>query len=172
MKKKRRISWLVIPGMTLVLAGLIGLYSVPEVSQYAFLPAGGDYNELLARAEEKWADAFPAVSLHGTAEEMTMKAGSSSTRSEITLIEAAGGYFEVYPRPFAAGRPLSRGDGKNRVIVLDGELAFQMFGDRDPLGQTVSLEGKKVTSMPDSIMSSTAVRSFSAIEVTKLKLSS
>ena len=141
MKKKRRISWLAIPGMILVLAGLIGLYSVPEVSQYAFLPAGGDYNELLARAEEKWADAFPAISLHGTAEEMTMKAGSS-TRSEITLIEAAGGYFEVYPRPFAAGRPLSRGDGKNRVIVLDGELAFQLFGDRDPLGQTVSLEEK------------------------------
>lgn len=59
--KKRRISWLAIPGMILVLAGLIGLYSVPEVSQYVFLPAGGDYGELLARAEEKWADAFPAV---------------------------------------------------------------------------------------------------------------
>ncbi len=142
MKEKLRLPWGTVLGLLLVVAGLAGLYSGPEMSQYVFLPGSEDYGTSLARAEEAWGNAFSAVSLHGTAEGVSLTAGNGSGDG-ITLCEVMGGYFEVYPRRFSAGRPLTRGDGKDRVIVLDEALSFRLFGDRDPLDQEVSLEGKK-----------------------------
>ena len=142
MSEKRRWPWGAIPGLILILAGLIGLYGVPRLSQYAFLPGTGDYAEQMTRAEKKWGDAFAAVSLHGAAEKVSLTAGTKN-REGITLYEVMGGYFENYPRAFAAGRPLARGDGKNRVMVLDQDLAFLLFGDADPIGQNVTLGEKR-----------------------------
>ena len=142
MKTSRKFPRRALPGLILILAGLIGLYRGPEISQYVFLPGQADYAALLAGTEEKWDGAFPAVSLHGAAEGVSLSAGAQSV-GNVTLYETMGGYFEVYPRQFSAGRPLTRGDGKNAVIVLDDRLAFQLFGDRDPVGLEASIGDQK-----------------------------
>lgn len=139
--KKHRLSCLFFLGLLLIAGGLIGLYRGPEISQYAFLPGKTEAQEILTQAEKKWTGSFPAVSLHGWVENVSLTAGDR-TQGEVTLWETMGGYFEIYPRRFVLGRPLSRGDGTDRVIVLDRKLAFQLFGDQDPLGQEVVLEEK------------------------------
>ncbi|MBQ9251722.1 MAG: ABC transporter permease [Clostridia bacterium] len=142
MSEKRRFPWLAVLGGLLMAAGLIGLSIGPKMFQYAFLPGEGDYGEKLAQVEERWAGAFAADALHGQTEEVSLTAGEKS-QGEITLYQTLGGYFEVYPRAFSAGRPLARGDAGERVMVLDGELAFLLFRDQDPLGQRVSLGQKE-----------------------------
>ena len=138
MKTGRKIPWAALPGLLLILFGLIGLYRVPKISQYVYLPGKTEDAQVLAAAEEKWDGAFDAVSLHGTAEQTSLTAGSRS-RGEVTLYEILGGYFEVYPRRFTAGRPLSRGDAGHAVIVLDEQLAFELFGAGDPLAREVRI---------------------------------
>ncbi len=142
MSRRRRISWLTALGLLLALAGVIGLYSGPEISQYAFPAGGKDPAELLSRAEDKWGNEFPTLSLHGTAEKTSVST-EQAARDELILTETAGGYFEIYPRRFVSGRPLTRGDRGRAVIVLDERLAFGLFGDEDPLGKTVTLAEKK-----------------------------
>lgn len=135
---KRNVHWRILPGLLLVLFGLIGLYSGPERCQYVFLPGETDYASRLSEIETKWDGAFSEVSLHGTAENVSLTAGSQS-QGEITLHEVMGSYFQVCPRRFVSGRPLSRGDAGQRVIVLDEALAFVLFRDQDPLGREVTL---------------------------------
>ena len=144
MRKKKHFPILTVFGILLLLAGLIGLYSGPEISQYVFLPDSGtgDYREKLAAAEERWEGAFPAISLHGTADQVSLTT-SGRSQGEVTLYEVQEGYFEVYPRRFTAGRPLSRGDRGNRMIVLDDALSFALFGDQDPVGREIQIDEKK-----------------------------
>ena len=142
MSKKKRFPWLTALGVLLTLIGLAGLYSGQEISQYVFLPGEADYEKLLDQATQKWAGAFETVSLHGVAEQVSLTSERTS-QGEITVYETAGGYFEIYPRAFSAGSPITRGCAGQRVIVLDGALAFRLFGDRDPLDQTGTLGEKK-----------------------------
>ena len=134
----RKFPWLALPGILMMLAAWAMLWGEPEICQYAFLPGRDPAGPRLAEAEERWAGSFSATALHGTAEEVSLSAGEQNV-GEITLYEVAGGYFELYPRRFVSGRPLSRGDGNAHVIVLDEALAFQLFGDRDPLEREVRL---------------------------------
>lgn len=138
---KRKFSWLTVPGLLLLMAGLIGLYSGPEISQYVFLPGGEGtkYGELLSETEKKWEGSIPAGSLHGLVSGVSLTAGNRS-EGEVTLYETMGGFFETYPRRFRTGRPLTRGDAGKRVIVLDEGLGFALFGgDRDPVGERVRI---------------------------------
>ena len=138
---KRKFSWLTVPGLLLLMAGLIGLYSGPEISQYVFLPGGEGtkYGELLSETEKKWEGSIPAGSLHGLVSGVSLTAGNRS-EGEVTLYETMGGFFEIYPRRFRTGRPLTRGDAGKRVIVLDEGLGFALFGgDRDPVGERVRI---------------------------------
>lgn len=134
-----------LPGILLVLAGLLGLWSVPAGSQYAFLPGSEtNWREKMNEAEERWAEPFPGMCLYGTADGAALTAGECS-QEDICLTEVMGDYFHVCPRSFSAGRPLSAGDEGEQVIVLEGALAFRLFGDRDPLGRTVRLQEKDYT---------------------------
>lgn len=143
MSGKRKFPWIAVLGLLLAAAGLWGLYSGPDISQYVFLPGAENLADTLAKAEEQGVGIFPALSLHGVAEKASLSAGSRS-QGEITLYEVAGSYAEVYPRRFLTGRPVTRGDAGRRVIVLDEKLAFVLFGDQDPLGQTVTLGETKL----------------------------
>ena len=142
MSKKRKIPWLILLGAALLAAGLVGLYRTPMKLQYVFQPGAAGWEECLEQAEKKLAEAFPALSLHGSAGQVSLTAGSR-TQGEVTLWEVAGGYQEVYPRDFKAGRPLSRGDRGQPLLVLGEDLAFRLFGDRDPLEQLVQLNEKE-----------------------------
>ena len=141
MKQKKRIPWLTLLGILMILGGLAGLFTGPSVSQYVFLPGEIDGAALLKTADEKFEGAFSATSLHGVTEDVSLKAGETS-QGEITLYQTLGDYFHVYPRTFAAGRPLAWSEGSARVIVLDSALAFKLFGDQDPLDRSAELNGK------------------------------
>ena len=146
-------KWLwVLPGALLILWGAIMPVRVPDVIQYVFLPAAEEkapagsgtgqksspYLRKLTETEKEWGNAFPADSLHGTAEGVSLKAGIV-TVDQVTVTETLGEYFSVYPRAFTAGRPLARGDAGQQVMVLDSALAFKMFGENEAVGQVVSI---------------------------------
>ena len=141
MRKKVRVSLLGAAGALLLLAGLCGLYSGPEISQYAFAPENQDTGKILEQAEKELDGAFPAVSLHGSRGDLTLET-EKRKQGGITLYQIRGDWQSVYTQAFTAGRPLSRGDYGHAVIVLDAETAFQLFGDEDPLGQRVKIGGK------------------------------
>ena len=144
-------KWLwILPGALLILWGAVMPVRVPDVIQYVFLPAAEEnapagsgagqkispYLQKLTETEKEWENAFPADSLHGTAEGVSLKAGNV-TVDQVTVTETLGEYFGVYPRAFTAGRPLARGDAGNQVMVLDSALAFKMFGENEAVGQIV-----------------------------------
>ena len=140
MKNQKRIPLLCALGLILTLAGLAGLYSGPQTSQYVFPPAAVDAKKTLTRAEESLGGAFAAVSLHGVSEGITVETEQRS-QGEITLYQIAGDWRGVYPQQEKAGRFLSRGDQEagSRVIVLDEATAFKLFGDEDAIGQQVKI---------------------------------
>lgn len=142
MNRKYRVSILGAVGILLIIAGLTGLYNGPEISQYAFAPAGQDTQKILEQVEKDLDNAFPAVSLHGTRGGVTLDT-EKKNQGGVTLYQVDGDWHSVYPQEFTAGRPLSRGDHGQAVIVLDSETAFQLFGDEDPIGQQVKI-GEKV----------------------------
>ena len=142
MNKKYRVSILGVVGILLIAAGLTGLYNGPEISQYAFAPGSLDTEKILEQVEKDLDSAFPAVSLHGTKGGVTLDT-EKKNQGGITLYQVDGDWHSVYPQEFTAGRPLSRGDYGQAVIVLDAETAFTLFADEDPIGQQVKI-GEKV----------------------------
>ena len=146
-------KWLwILPGVLLILWGAVMLERVPDVGQYVFLPGAEDkapagsgtvrksipWLQKLTETEQEWGNAFPADSLHGTAEGVSLKTGVV-TVDQVTVTETLGDYFGVYPRAFTAGRPLARGDAGQQVIVLDSALAYKMFGENEAVDQIVSI---------------------------------
>ena len=140
MKRKRQFSWLFPAGILLILAGLAGLFSGPDLYQYAFAPGTNPDAEKTKALEMTLAEDCEAVSFHGISDGVTLTANGKS-QGEVHLIHAGGGYGEIYPRFMRAGRPVSREDAAagSRVIVLDEELAFRLFRDEDPLGERVEM---------------------------------
>ena len=143
MKKKTRLSWLSLLGILLLLGGLAGLYSGPEISQYAFAPTELRADKALEKMGESLQDAYAALALHGSSHGVSLETEKKS-QGDITLYQVAGEWNSVYPQVMTAGRPVNPQDQRSgqRVIVLDAETAFQLFGDQDPLGQQVKLGGK------------------------------
>ncbi len=131
-------KWLwILPGMLLILWGVVMLERGPDVIQYVFLPGaeqsvpdGSPYLRKLTETEKEWEYAFPADSLHGTAEGVSLETGSV-TVDQVTVTETLGDYFGVYPRAFTAGRPLARGDAGKQVMVLDSAGRSGRAGQHD-----------------------------------------
>ena len=146
--KKLRISLvLLVLGALLAGVGAVGLSLGPGLIQYAFLPPAdtGGLLDSLSRAQTALAESFPLLTLHGQKSGAALTAGSAS-QNNVCLYLTGPAWNEVYPRRFLSGRPVSRVDveQKNPVIVLDRETAFLFFGDRDPLGQSVTLDGTRL----------------------------
>ena len=146
MARKRRIHFLIPLGCLIALAALVGLMNTPRLIQYAFLPK----DELTVYAEkmEPFVNALDGAAavatLHGVKADISLAVGDGAGEGGVTLYMVGERWNEAYPRPMAAGEPLSPAalTARDRDIVLDEKLAFRLFGDRDPLGRAVRLGGE------------------------------
>ena len=165
MKRKFRISFVLLLGILLLGAGLIGLATVPDLMQYAFLPsaeqgsslpeaddadmpsagrsaAEADLLEQYDHAMETMSAAFPRLTVHGVIPDVTL---TNEGRYQSVFVYAAGPSWDaVYAPRIVKGRPILRLDMENKsgVIVLDEGTAFTLFGIEDPLGKTVEMNGE------------------------------
>ncbi|MBR5959469.1 MAG: ABC transporter permease [Clostridia bacterium] len=186
MKRKSRFSFLLLAGILLLAAGLIGLSTVPNLIQYAFLPTdaayavdtsftdyssdGTDYptddmdvpedsaatasqtpkedrsTPLLDRFDESvykgMGEMFPKLTLHSMKTDVALSMVNKRNVGSITVYAVGPFWNEIYTPDVIKGRPIDRIDAekKAKVIVLDEETAFNLFIDKDPLGQTVTME--------------------------------
>ena len=64
-------------------------------------------------------------------------------RVTTTLFGVTAGYHDVVAREIARGQPLTASDvlAQRRVALLAPTTAEQLFGDRDPIGRTVTIGG-------------------------------
>ena len=138
MRRKLRVNILCLLGVLLTIAGVAGMLDGPNVSQYAALPPEGDLLGPLEKMETAWEDTSRPVSVHETTGGISLTAGAKS-QDDVNLYQVGGNFFQVYPRTFVSGRPLSRGDSGKNVIVLDERLAFLLFGDQEAEGKTVRI---------------------------------
>ncbi len=145
---KKGIHFLLPFGLVLIVCALIGLYSGPNLMQYAFLPEGTlpDLQESMENVRSE----LPGytLSLHAVkngASVSTEDGGKS--QSDVVLYMAGARYSECYPQRVVSGRPLTYADviDKEHSIVLDEKLAFQLFGDKDPLDGRVTVGDKTYT---------------------------
>ena len=146
MKRRKRIPLVLAAGILMLAAGLIGLQSVPEAEQYAFLPAEEKTADTLNRLETArtaLADAFPRLTLHGMKNGVTLTAGGIF-QNDVCLYLTGPGWSDVYPRRMISGRPIAGADAENgaKIIVLDEATAFKFFGEKDAVGKTVTLDGQ------------------------------
>ena len=143
-KKKNRPSIPGILGAGLIIAGLIGLYSGPTMSQYVFTPKEIKANQVLTQAQTDLEGTEGFLSLHGSTAGMAVGT-EKKTRSGVTLYQVSGDWHSLYPQEAVQGRLIARGDVEsgNPVIVLDESTAFQLFGEMDPIGQQVVIGDRK-----------------------------
>ena len=71
--------------------------------------------------------------------------GAEDKSLTATLYAVGDGWFELYPQYLSAGRLIGSDEQTegDRVIVLDAELAFKLFGGEDAIGRMVTLEGEE-----------------------------
>lgn len=148
MAKGKRFSILLLLGLALVVTGLVAIQGNGP-SQYAFLPGtenAAGVAESLEKVRDKLEGAASRVTLHGFRRSVTLSAGTKA-KNGVTLYQAGPNWHEAYPRPFVSGRPVSQADidDGSRVIVLDRDTAFLLFGDAPAEGQKVTLEDNTYT---------------------------
>ena len=148
MKHRFVFSLLLAAGLLLLAAGLIGVLTGPDLMQYAFRPPESRDTTLtrqLEAAREAMGERFPLLTLHGQKSGVTLSAGSASV-NDVCLYMTGSRWNEVYPRKLISGRPVSGIDSeqKSKVIVLDRETAFTLFGEADPLGKPVTFGDTKL----------------------------
>lgn len=167
MKRRFRISFVLLAGILLLGIGLIGLSTVPDVMQYAFLPSAdtslseppvteqgeetADYSgstgsSMLAQYDEamkNMATFFPKLTVHGVRTEGMLKNGTVM-QSDVCLYATGPNWNEVYPQRFLNGRPILRHDAEkqSRVIVLDEATILRFFGNTDTEDRAVELDGE------------------------------
>lgn len=145
--RRFRLSIVLPLGLAMLIAGIIGLSTGPAVLQYAFLPPADQTGLLSSFSDLRTAQeaSFPLMTLHGQKSGVTLSVGSKS-QNDVMLYLTGPSWYEVYPRRYLCGRPISRMDVEQggKVIVLDQETAFLFFGEKDPLGQTVTLDGQSL----------------------------
>ena len=143
MKKKKRISVILLAGILLLGAGLIGLQTTPGLIQYAFIPGSGTAADTQSQYEtvrNTLAEAFPRLTLAGVRNGVTLTAAGLS-QNDVCLYRTGAEWHDVYPRRMLSGRMITGADAEAgaKVIVLDGDTAFRFFGEKDAVGNTVTL---------------------------------
>lgn len=149
---KRRLPWvLMILGAALALVAMAMLAQVRGVLQYSVLAprseTAGDTIKNLCDSADKvdkaLKDSVAWTSIGGVADGVTLTGDAGS--AEVTLVAMGEGWLEVYPRFIAEGSRISetelaRGE---RVIALDVDLAFKLFGNELPPNAAVQLGEKR-----------------------------
>lgn len=145
---KKGIHFLLPLGLVLIVCALIGLYSGPSLMQYAFLPEGTlpDLQESMETVRGELPDYILSVHAVQNGASVSTEDGGKS-QSDVVLYMAGARYSECYPQRVVSGRPLTYADVADREhsIVLDEKLAFQLFGDKDPLDGRVTVGDKTYT---------------------------
>ena len=146
MKKKTKRALMVllaVPGLLMLLAGLIELYHTPNALQYCALPADKPLDAAAyAKKREQMAEALEDAS-HGVAFSAvadSLKVSVLDRSADATVYAIGEGFFEIYPRFIQWGRRINETELKDggRVVMLDERLAFQLFGD--PLPEDMKLK--------------------------------
>ncbi len=146
MKRSIRISLVLVIGVILAAAGVIGLLQGPGLVQYTFQPGEETTSTLLEQLDtmrESLSDSFPVITLHAQKSGQTLTYGDGASQNNVVVYAVGPNWYEAYPMQMAAGRPVTAPDSRQnaKVIVLDRETAFLFFGEGDPIGKTVSLDG-------------------------------
>lgn len=150
-EKRRWCAWaLMALGLLLALPSLGFLMTADDLLQYAIVAPSGEgaadeIASLLAAREtiaETLGDSVTATAVGGLTGTASVSAGEKSASA--VVYAGAEGWFEIYPVALASGRritetELRRGD---RVIMLDSDLAFTLFGAEIPEDAEVRVLGE------------------------------
>ena len=144
--KNWKIHWLTVLGCLAVIAALIGLETVPDRLQYAFLTEDKQ-SAVLEKTEEtikELADPEHTVTVHALRNDVSLSAERGGSE-KAALYMVGMRWNEVYPRQMITGEPINNEQVRNgtRAIVLDEKLAFRLLGDREYIGSRVSVAGNE-----------------------------
>ena len=169
MKRRYHLSFLLLAGVLMLGAGLIGLTTVPDLMQYAFIPQAATeifipepspaatdpasqqpaetkitMLEQYDKALEEMGSVFPKLTLHGIKNDTGLSANDLS--QSVCLYVTGPSWNEVYTPRIVNGRVLARLDMElqNDVIILDEKTAFTFFHAEDPVGRTVTMNGDEM----------------------------
>lgn len=162
------LSLMLLAGAVMFLRGVGNLRSVPlgfnarDVAvitlwpNFDSLPENADHERFLTAEASRLRDRLQHVSgfeqaTVGTGRTFTGgSTGNTATRADATSGESVAidavqqvddRYFDVLQIPLVAGRRFSTrdDDGSERVVILNDSLARRLFGQANPLGQSVAL---------------------------------
>lgn len=143
--KRKHFSLLLLIGCLLMILAAIGLYSGPNVTQFAFVPD----NELKATIDAMNGvyEELPesTVTLHAVQHDCFVSTDYDTSVSDVMVYMVGIRWNEVYPQQLTYGRTLSYFELLNRVrsVVLDDDMAFKLYGAKDPIGEIVSINGEQ-----------------------------
>ena len=81
-----------------------------------------------------WTDAYAAIS--------TLGVSSGRAEAEATAVAVGGSFFQFHPYRLLSGSYIQDDDLMQDRVVIDHELAWQLFGGTQLAGQTVKINGK------------------------------
>lgn len=144
---KKQIHFLLPIGLVMIVFALIGLMSTPKLLQYAFQPEVTliDMQDSMDDVREELEDF--TLTLHAVSNGVSISTEGEQSMSDVILYSVDARYYECYPQSLTSGRLIAHADiaDAQQVIVLDEKLAFQLFGDKDPLEQSVTIGDKSYT---------------------------
>ena len=146
MKRGIRISLILVIGVILAAAGLIGLWRTPGMIQYTFRPGEETTAVLLENLDsmrESLQASFPVITLHASKSGASIAYTEETSQNDVCLYAVGPNWYEAYPMQMVTGRPVTALDAEKgaKVVVLDRKTAFLFFGDNDPIGKTVTVDG-------------------------------
>lgn len=141
---KKQIHFLLPVGLVMIVFALIGLMGTPKLLQYAFQPEMTliDMQDNIDDVRSELSDF--TLTLHAVSNDVSISTEGGQSVGDVILYRVDARYNECYPQSLMSGRFIAHADiaDAEHVIVLDEKLAFQLFGDKDPLEQTVSIGEK------------------------------
>lgn len=150
--QRRRLPWVLMTlGALMALFALVMLLTTPKLLQYTVMaPEPGEKGENLvallepaAKIGQELKDSLSWTALEGICNAATLTSDAAS--QEVNLIAMGEGWLEVYPRFLIRGRRIGESELQSgaKVIMLDDELAFKLFGTQLPEDAAVTLNGVK-----------------------------
>lgn len=149
--QRRRLPWVLAAlGALMALFALGMLSQTPKLLQYCVLPPepgekGENVIALIESAQKLGQDMKDTLSwtaLGGACKSASLSSDAAS--QEVNLIAMDEGWLEVYPRFLVKGRRIGESELSQgaRVIMLDDEAAFKLFGTELPEDARATLNGQ------------------------------